>query len=89
MLSGAASGINAQQLVADWTETAQCETGQDWSMVGPVYSGGLGMLNTNWVAYGGLQFASNAGYATPIEQVIVARRIQTNPPDVGECNGSW
>lgn len=38
------------------------------------------MLNTNWVAYGGLQFASNAGEATPAQQVAVAERIQQTPP---------
>ena len=69
--------------------TAQCETGSDWAMEGPVYSGGLGMLNTTWDAYGGQQYAPNAGEATPQEQVNIAEKIQETPPDQGRCNGSW
>lgn len=75
--------------VAAWSMTATCETGGDWSMQGPVYSGGLGMLNATWIAYGGLAFAPNAGLATPAQQVAVALRIQSNPPDVGGCSGAW
>jgi hypothetical protein len=75
--------------VAAWSMTATCETGGDWSMQGPIYSGGLGMLNATWAAYGGTQFASNAGLATPQQQVTVAMRIQSNPPDPGYCAGSW
>ena len=69
--------------------TAICETGGDWGMQGSIYSGGLGFLNETWVAYGGLEFAPNAGLATPEQQVIVAERIQPNPPDVTSCTGSW
>jgi hypothetical protein len=53
-----------------------------------VFSGGLGITNHNWIAYGGRQFASNAAYATPIEQIAVAKRIQPNAPDAYGC-GSW
>lgn len=75
--------------VAAWEMTATCETGGDWSMQGPTYSGGLGMLNQTWVAYGGLAFASNAGLATPAQQVAIALRIQSTPPDIDGCHGSW
>ena len=58
-------------------------------MEGSVYSGGLGVSNVNWVAFGGLQFAPNGGLASPAQQIIVARRIQLNPPDQNGCVGSW
>ena len=83
------SGLATPAQVAAWTMTAVCETSGNWSMQGPVYSGGLGMMNSTWIAYGGLQFALNAGLATPQEQVTVAMRIQFNPPDPGYCTGSW
>jgi hypothetical protein len=83
------SGLATPAQVADWAMTAICETGKNWSMQGPIYSGGLGMLNSTWQAYGGTQFAPNAGLATPQEQVTVALRIQPNAPDPGYCTGSW
>jgi hypothetical protein len=74
-----------------WETVAQCETGGDWSMTGPVYSGGLGMLLANWAAYGGLSYAPTAGQASPAEQVSVARRVQTPAPfadtPAGGCQG--
>jgi hypothetical protein len=54
-----------------------------------VYSGGLGISNLNWRAYGGAQFSASAADATPAEQIIVAERIQPNPPDQYGCTGSW
>jgi resuscitation-promoting factor RpfB len=59
-----------------WEEIAQCETGGNWSMVGSTYSGGLGIYNGTWNAFGGQQFASNPGYATREQQIIVAERIR-------------
>lgn len=77
--------------MAGWALVAQCETGGDWSMRGPLYSGGLGMTNANWVAYGGLAFAPTAGSATPAEQVTVAERVETPAPfadtPAGGCQG--
>lgn len=60
-----------------------------WMTRGPVYSGGLGISNLNWRAYGGAQFSASAADATPAEQIIVAERIQPNPPDQYGCTGSW
>jgi len=74
---------------AAWQKVAICEEGGDWSYQGSVYSGGLGMLNSTWVAYGGLQFAPNAGLATIDQQIIIAEKIQPNPPDQNGCSGSW
>lgn len=58
-------------------------------MEGPMYSGGLGMLNQTWVAYGGTQFASNAGEASETDQIIVAMRIQPDAPDQDGVCSSW
>lgn len=84
----AASEVTPAEFAA-WSKVAVCETGGNWSAEGPIYSGGLGIANTNWIAYGGGEFAPNAGQATPDEQIVVAMRIQTNPPDQNGCSGSW
>lgn len=74
-----------------WATVALCETGGDWSMEGPIYSGGLGMLASTWAGYGGLAYAPTAGQATPAEQVTVARRVETPAPfsdtPAGGCQG--
>lgn len=71
-----------------WDRVANCETGGNWAMEGPVYSGALGISNHNWWAYGGGEFASNAGLASPSEQIIVAERIQSSPPDQWGCSAA-
>ena len=58
-------------------------------MQGPIYSGGLGMLNSTWLAYGGGQFAPNAGEASETDQIIVALRIQPYAPDQNGTCSSW
>jgi hypothetical protein len=40
------------------------------------YSGGLDIMEANWIAYGGLRYAVNPGRATPDRQIIIARDIQ-------------
>jgi len=72
-----------------WKKVSICEEGGNWSYQGNVYSGGLGMLNSTWIAYGGLQYAPNAGLATTDEQIAIAKQIQVNPPDQNGCSGSW
>ena len=59
-----------------WDRIALCETGGNWAMQGPVFSGGLGFYNGTWDDYGGREFASNAGLATREEQIIVAERVR-------------
>ena len=63
-----------------WDRIAVCETGANWGLVGDEYSGGLGIYNRTWDAFGGRDFAPNAGLATREEQIIVAERIKA---DVG------
>ena len=61
-----------------WDELAQCESGGRWDTVdsGAVgYDGGLGIFRGTWRAYGGTEFASNAGLATREQQIIVGMRI--------------
>ena len=72
----------------EWTRVAVCEEGGDWQANGPLYSGGLGISRSNWVAYGGLEFAQDGAQATPDQQIMVAERIQQDPPDQGSC-AAW
>jgi Transglycosylase-like domain len=60
---------------AVWDRIAACETGGNWSMRGSSYSGGVGFANSTWNAFGGQEFASNAGLATREQQIIVAERV--------------
>ena len=73
-----------------WMHVNICEEGGRWNIVASVYSGGLGIRNSNWVAYGGTRFAWNGGLATPSEQVYIASRINYGypVPDQHGC-GSW
>jgi uncharacterized protein YabE (DUF348 family) len=63
-----------------WDELAQCESGGRWDTVDSApaanaFDGGLGIFRGTWLAYGGAQFAPNAGLATREEQIIVGMRI--------------
>lgn len=57
-----------------WDELARCENGGDWNVVDQ-YGGGLGIYIGTWHGFGGGEFASNPGYATKEQQIIVAERI--------------
>ena len=59
-----------------WDKIAECETGKNWRARGPTYQGGLGIFAQTWKAYGGSEFAQNAGDATKEEQIIVAENIR-------------
>lgn len=59
-----------------WHRMAACETSGDWANGGQ-YSGGLGIYQPSWIAWGGIEFALTAGAATPAQQIIVANRIAT------------
>lgn len=93
VIQSPSDGVSSWQ-EAEWERVATCEVGSRtfgdaaWHMEGPEYSG-IGFLNSTWVAYGGLQFAPNAGLATPDEQIIVGERIEGGyVPDQGYC-ASW
>jgi hypothetical protein len=73
-----------------WDRVHDCEEPGNWRVIGPIFSGGLGMTNRNWIALHGTEFAPNAGEATPDEQIVIARRLQKDPPDQDGCNpGGW
>jgi hypothetical protein len=59
----------------NWDGIAMCETAGNWRMQGPRYSGGVGFYNGTWRAFGGLEFAPNAGLATREQQIVVAERV--------------
>ena len=61
--------------VARWEGLIRCEMGGDWHISGPVHSG-LGFNNGTWLAFGGGEFASDAGKATPYQQVVIATRVR-------------
>jgi hypothetical protein len=74
-----------------WQKVAICEQGGNWKVQGPYFSGGLGFRNYVWEAYGGLEYAPNAGLATPQQQVAIAKKINSNGyvPDQNGCEGGW
>lgn len=59
----------------NWDGIAMCETQGNWKMQGPRFSGGVGFYNGTWNAFGGRQFAPNAGLATREQQIVVAERV--------------
>ena len=81
-------------IMAKWAKVNICETGGNWHTRGPIYSGGLGILETNWMAYGGWKFGAEYA-ATPAEQVFIAMKIQAANgyagyvPDQLFCSGGW
>jgi Transglycosylase-like domain len=72
---------------AEWEQVAMCEEGGNWQYDGGSYSGGLGINRANWDAYGGLEFAPEGAAATEDQQIMVAERIQFDPPDRDGCSG--
>jgi Transglycosylase-like domain len=53
-----------------------CESGGDWTPdYGLTFGGAYGILVSTWHAYGGGEFASQANYAAPDHQSIIAHRI--------------
>ena len=76
------SQINGYGTKADWhwDALAACESGGKWNTIdgdpgGGLNDGGLGIARTTWLAFGGREFAPNAGLATREEQITVGQRI--------------
>ena len=77
------SKINGYGTKADWhwDELAQCESNNRWATIDHTpgaadwFDGGLGIARSTWTAFGGREFAPNAGLATREEQIIVGQRI--------------
>ncbi len=72
---------------AAWERVALCEEGGDWRSNGPTFSGGLGISRANWRAFGGGEFAPSGAMATEDQQIMVAERIESSPPDQYGCRG--
>jgi hypothetical protein len=85
-IAASSDTVTAYQRQA-WEQVADCEEGGDWSFNGPIFDGGLGISRANWIAYGGEQFAPEASMATEDQQIMVAERIQAEPPDQDGCSG--
>jgi Transglycosylase-like domain len=71
----------------EWERVAMCEEGGDWTSDGGRFSGGLGITRTNWDAYGGKAYAPEGAMATEDQQIMVAERIESSPPDQYGCHG--
>jgi uncharacterized protein YabE (DUF348 family) len=72
-----------------WDQLALCESGGRWNTVDsgtPAYDGGLGILRSTWIAFGGLEYAPNAGLATREQQIIIGQRIYNT---YGGWSQSW
>jgi hypothetical protein len=85
---GVCSSLNDSQRVA-WVRVANCEESGNWYADGGSYSGGLGISRTNWQSYGGGMYSNTGAEATPDEQILIAQRIQYNPPDQSGYCASW
>jgi len=78
-----------------WLKVAQCETGSNWHSMGSVYQGGIGILVSNWYAYGGFKLFGPLYDATPEQQVFIAIKIQALAgipnyvPDQYGCGRGW
>ena len=81
-------------IMAKWVKVAQCEQGGNWHVRGPIYSGGLGITEVNWMAYGGWIYGAEYA-ATPAEQVTIAIKIQAlngyagYVPHQNGCERGW
>jgi LysM repeat protein len=59
-----------------WEKVAICETGGQWDHhTHNGFYGGLDITLTDWVLYGGLQYADRPDHATRAAQIIVAEKI--------------
>ncbi|MEH0555898.1 LysM peptidoglycan-binding domain-containing protein [Streptomyces sp. B21-101] len=70
----AASGASAADGTV-WDKVAQCETGGSWSADGDGESGGLGLTQQDWSAYGGLDYAASPDLASRNQQIAVAQKV--------------
>lgn len=89
-VNGNPYGVTAAD-VAAWTKVAVCEEGGNWHVRGGMYSGGLGISNTNWAYYSrGMGVPASAADATPIQQIAVAKKINAGyqVPDQYGC-AAW
>jgi len=59
-----------------WYRVAECESSGDWHInTGNGFYGGLQFTAGTWLAYRPQGYPNRADYATPVQQVIVAKRV--------------
>lgn len=81
-------------VMAKWLKVNLCEEGGKWHVRGAVYSGGLGITETNWMKFGGWKFSAEYA-ATPEQQVYIAEKIEQSAglagyvPDQYGCGKGW
>ena len=71
-----------------WTRVAICEEGGFVGYAGDAYPDSLGISAVNWSSNGGWNPPAGVDPETPDWQIMVAERIQTDPPDQGSCH-AW
>lgn len=74
---------------AAWEKVNACEERGNWHVQGTVFSGGLGISESNWSSYGGQRDFGPEWAASADEQIVVAMRMQPDPPDQNGCTGAW
>ena len=73
---------------AAWSKVNMCEERGNWHVQGTDFSGGLGISESNWISYGGQAAFGPEWAASPDEQIVIAMRMQPNPPDQNGCT-AW
>ncbi|MFI6350562.1 transglycosylase family protein [Streptomyces sp. NPDC050560] len=71
-----------------WNQLANCESGGDWTAIpGNGHYGGLQLSSREWVAYGGLAYATSPEKASRAEQIAVAEKLLATegPSAFGGC----
>ncbi|GHF72272.1 hypothetical protein GCM10010218_61960 [Streptomyces mashuensis] len=71
------SGSAQAASVATWDKVAFCESTNNWQNQNPRYDlyGGLQILQSTWVAFGGRDYAPRADLATKEQQIRIAEKI--------------
>lgn len=84
MEPGSIPGVSLEE-ERRFDQLAQCESGGDWHInTGNGYRGGLQMLQSTFLAYGGDEFGPYPDLLTREEQIQIAKRIKD-----GQGWGAW
>ena len=67
----------------EWSRVNVCENGGDWLPRGSAYPDGLGISSVNWYSNGGGSDLSEDA------QIMVAEKIQFDPPDQDGVCAAW
>lgn len=89
--------VQLAQQQSSQSSSATSATASSWQQVAVCEEGGrndpnfgyYGITPSTWQAFGGGQYSATAGGASQSEQLAIAQRIQSTPPDQGGCTGGW